>query len=70
MDCMAFAQVHSPFIHIGQFADLAEATKVAVVSDPQAVYNHQWSYSPRVNFRHRMKFVKHKKRLRGITPKP
>jgi hypothetical protein len=40
-----FAQ-HSDFIHIDQFGYIENATKVAVISDPQVGFNNTQSYTP------------------------
>lgn len=40
------AQTISPFIHIDQFGYLPNATKVAVLSDPQVGYNANLAYNP------------------------
>ena len=40
------AQQNSPFIHVDQFGYLPEASKVAVLSDPQIGFNANDSYTP------------------------
>ena len=40
------AQEVSPFIHVDQFGYFPDATKVAVLSDPQTGYNAGMSYNP------------------------